>query len=327
MNFEQMKDFIETKMKMSHIYQPLLIKCLIEAGGSATIRQLAIQFLTQDESQIMYYEKRLKEMPIRVLKRHQIIDSSGELISLNAKKLTLEQKAEIKKICESKIQEYIVARGLCIWDYRLLDNEPMPDSLRYRILSEANSRCALCGATKDDRPLDIDHILPRSKGGKTVYENLQVLCSKCNRSKRDTDNKDFRSIERGDVVGCVFCELSKGTSHVLENEYAFVIADKYPVTEGHSLVIPKRHFADYFSIAKVEKDAIDDLLQMRRKQLIESDCTIQGFNVGVNAGEVAGQTVFHCHIHLIPRRKGDVEDPQGGVRGVIPQKMSYKKHM
>jgi len=199
----------------------------------------------------------------------------------------------LKQICEAKIQEYIVSRGIGIWDYRLLDNEPVPDSLRYRILSEAKGKCALCGATKDERPLDIDHIIPHSKGGKAVYENLQVLCSKCNRSKRNTDDKDFRKIVQ-DIKqeDCLFCKLSSSNKIILANDYAFAIFDRYPVTEGHSLIIPKRHFSDYFDITRIEQEGINDLISIRRKQLLETDNTIQGFNVGINAGEVAGQTIF-----------------------------------
>jgi len=327
MTFEELKTFITGKMKMSHIYQPLLIKSLLEAGGAATIRQLAITFLSQDESQIMYYEKRVKEMPIRVLSSHEVIERVGELVTLNAQKLTLEQKADLKQICEAKIQEYIVSRGLGIWDYRLLDCEPIPDSMRYRVLSEAKGRCALCGATKDERPLDIDHIIPRSRGGKTVYENLQVLCSKCNRSKRNTDDKDFRHIvEQAERPGCPFCELVVSKEYLFENHFAFVKLDKYPVTEGHSLIIPKRHFPEWFDATQAEREAMSDLLHIRRSELLESDNTIQGFNIGANCGEVAGQTVFHCHIHLIPRRKGDIENPRGGVRGVIHRKMGYESN-
>ena len=88
-------------------------------------------------------------------------------------------------------------------------------------------------------------------------------------------------------------------------------------------MIPKRHFSDYFDMKKVEQDAIADLLQIRRRHLMEEDSKIQGFNVGVNSGRVAGQTIFHCHVHLIPRRTGDLEDPRGGIRGVIPSRMKY----
>lgn len=324
MTFEELKDFLENKMRMSHIYQPLLIKSLLEFGGTSTIRQMALKFLEQDESQILYYEDTLKKMPIKVLKKHEIIKQEGNLITLNVSKLTLKEKAELKMICEMKMQEYIAKRGIKIWDYRLLDSKNIPDNLRYRVLKEAKGRCELCGATKDDRPLDVDHIIPRSKGGKTVYENLQVLCSKCNRTKKNKDDTDFRKQLKGDFKeDCLFCNGIDKKHIILENGLAYAILDKYPVTYGHTLIIPKRHFADYFEITKAELNAVHDLIKIRRKQLLEEDKSIEGFNVGVNSGKVAGQTIYHCHIHLIPRRKGDVKDPTGGVRGVIPSKRIY----
>lgn len=323
MTYEELREFVQSKMRLSHICQPLLIKALVDAGGSATIRQLAEIFLSHDESQILYYEKRLKEMPIRVLTKHDVIKKDGDLVSLNLGKLTLEQKAKIKKLCEAKMQEYIASRGLAIWDYRLFNDTVVPDSLRYRVLKEAKGRCALCGITKDERPLDVDHITPRSKGGKTVHENLQVLCSKCKRSKRNKDDADLRDlIEMEYDHHCVFCNTGR-EEYLLEGDYAYAKLDKYPVTKGHTLFIPKRHFRDYFDITEAEQRDISDLIKIRRKQLVEQDSTIKGFNIGVNSGNVAGQTIFHCHVHLIPRRIGDLEDPRGGVRGVIPSKMKY----
>lgn len=99
--------------------------------------------------------------------------------------------------------------------------------------------------------------------------------------------------------------------------------DGFPVTELHSLIVPKRHVADYFSLTRPELNCCDALLRSVRGQLTAKDKTIEGFNVGVNVGPVAGQTVMHAHIHLIPRRRGDVEVPRGGVRGVIPGKAAY----
>lgn len=125
---------------------------------------------------------------------------------------------------------------------------------------------------------------------------------------------------------CLFCGFVRADQYILANDYAFVIEDKYPVSNGHSLIIPKRHVADYFDITKAEQEAIHDLLRIRRQQLLGADHTIQGFNIGVNLGEVAGQTIFHCHVHLIPRRQGDVADPRGGVRGVIPGQQFYPSH-
>jgi ATP adenylyltransferase len=324
MTFDDLKLFLLKKMRLSHVYQPLLIRTLIDSGGSATIRQLAVTFLANDESQLMYYEKRLKEMPIKVLGNHGVVSKQGDLVTLNVSKLSLQERAELKMICEQRLQEYIVNRGLSIWDYRLLDTDPVPDSLRYRVLKEAKGRCALCGITKDDRPLDVDHIVPRSKGGKTVYENLQVLCSKCNRSKANQDSTDFRaSIEKTFDDACDFCNYNLTGEKPAENNLAFVKPDERPVTTGHSLIIPKRHTVDWFSTTRIEQEAVNELLKMRRQQLLEADPTIRGFNMGMNLGEVAGQTVFHCHFHLIPRRNGDGEKMKGGIRGVIKEKMNY----
>jgi len=324
MTFSELKKFLTSRMRMSHIYQPLLIKSLLEAGGIATIRQIATIFLSQDESQIQYYEKRLKEMPIRVLSKHGIIERDGDLLRLKTAKLTFEQKAELKKICEQKLQEFIESRGLGIWDYRFLDAEPIPGSLRNRVLIEAKGRCALCGATIKERPLDVDHILPRSRGGKTTYENLQVLCSKCNRAKGNRDQTDYRLLISENIdPQCLFCQAYKKRKVLIENDLAFAILDKYPVSKGHTLIIPKRHESDYFNLYRKELDAIDDLLHIRRKQLLEKDASIKGFNVGANSGKTAGQSIDHCHVHLIPRHPGDTKNPKGGVRGVIPGKMNY----
>lgn len=324
MNFEELRDFLKSKMKMSHVYQPLLIKSLIDAGGSATIRQMAITFLAQDESQIDYYEKSAKRYAIKVLRKHGVINCEGKLINLTPRNLTFKQKAELKKICEDKLQDYVSSRGLAIWDYRFLDTEQIPDSLRLLVLKESGGRCALCGATKKERQLDVDHIIPRSRDGKTVYENLQVLCSKCNRSKGNKDRTDFRTDVDIDVVnGCPLCDLITNGRVSMENDLAFAILDNYPVSDGHTLVAPKRHIPDYFKMTEAERAAANDLLRIRRKQLLKSDNSIKGFNIGSNCGEAAGQTIFHCHIHLIPRRVRDVPDPRGGVRGVIPDKMSY----
>lgn len=324
MTFNELKEFISSKMRLSHIYQPLLIKSLIDAGGTATIRQMAISFLSQDESQIIYYEKRLKNMPVRVLSKHGVIKLEGDLITLQTNKLSFKQKAELKRICEEKLQKFIEKRGLSLWDYRFLDSEPVRDSLRFRVIKEAKGRCALCGATKTVRPLDVDHIIPRSKGGKTEYENLQVLCSKCNRTKGNKDQTDFRSLSpKEDDSSCEFCSKKTSQEVIIENDFAFATKDGYPVTEGHTLILPKRHVSDFFDLSENERSAINDLLQIRRKQLLEKDREIKGFNVGVNCGSVAGQTIFHSHVHLIPRRPGDTPNPRGGVRGVIPEKMNY----
>ena len=123
-------------------------------------------------------------------------------------------------------------------------------------------------------------------------------------------------------TGCIFCEITEGRV-IGENEFALAILDAFPVTEQHTLIIPKRHVSNYFSLYQPERNAIQRLLEERRQAILVDDSTVTGFNVGNNIGEVAGQTVMHCHTHLIPRRKGDVDEPTGGVRGVIPEKQKY----
>lgn len=121
---------------------------------------------------------------------------------------------------------------------------------------------------------------------------------------------------------CLFCNIEPGRV-IAENEFAYAIRDGFPVTRHHTLIIPKRHAQTYFDLTVEEKLACDELLSHSRSEIMNADHSVSGFNVGMNAGESAGQTIFHCHIHLIPRRDGDVDEPRGGVRGVIPSKQKY----
>ena len=124
------------------------------------------------------------------------------------------------------------------------------------------------------------------------------------------------------VKDCIFCNLDNSRIEK-ENSFALSFKDLYPVTSGHTLVIPKRHTQSFFDLTGEEKKAMLELLESQRSDLMRSDKSITGFNIGVNDGTDSGQTIMHCHIHLIPRRSGDMKEPRGGVRGVIPEKQSY----
>ena len=121
---------------------------------------------------------------------------------------------------------------------------------------------------------------------------------------------------------CLFCNISNNDLE-LENELAYASYDTYPVSKYHALIVPKRHVENYFELNNEEVLACDALLKELKKKLEIKDHTIEGFNVGSNSGKTAGQSINHCHIHLIPRRSGDVENPQGGVRSVIASKQHY----
>jgi len=123
---------------------------------------------------------------------------------------------------------------------------------------------------------------------------------------------------------CLFCNI-KESDLVKENDLAYASYDSYPVSEGHCLIIPKRHVKDYFDLFNDEIIACNDLIKEIKNEIIKKDNSVKGFNVGSNAGKISGQSILHCHIHLIPRRPGDVENPQGGVRSVIPSKQHYKR--
>jgi diadenosine tetraphosphate (Ap4A) HIT family hydrolase len=122
---------------------------------------------------------------------------------------------------------------------------------------------------------------------------------------------------------CVFCDIESDTT-VFRSRLYSIIRDAFPVTHLHTLIIPRRHVASYFDLTDEEQGELAKLLNGQRQSIIDLDQTITGFNIGINVGEDAGQTVFHCHVHLIPRRKGDVAEPRGGVRGVIPGKQGYR---
>jgi diadenosine tetraphosphate (Ap4A) HIT family hydrolase len=127
-----------------------------------------------------------------------------------------------------------------------------------------------------------------------------------------------------DAADCRFCRARFSDRIVDEFETVWAIADRYPVSEGHHLIIPKRHTLDWFTMTDLERRDAASLIMILKHRLCESDQSITGFNIGVNCGASAGQTIFHAHIHLIPRRDGDTPNPAGGVRGVIPDKMSYR---
>lgn len=123
------------------------------------------------------------------------------------------------------------------------------------------------------------------------------------------------------MEGCPFCRIVPNGS-LTRNNSCFAIYDNYPVTKGHTLVISKRHVRTYFDLTQSEKEEVWKLVE-QVKEALSAQYSPTGFNVGFNAGETAGQTVLHCHIHVIPRYHGDMDDPRGGVRGVIPAKQKY----
>ncbi len=260
--------------------------------------------------------------------RHGIVEKDAGGYSLvGYEELGRDQVELLIGLCEAKLEEYKAKRGKRIWQHRKASAGYISGTLRYEVLKHARFRCELCGVSADVRALEADHIVPRSRGGTDDPDNLQALCYRCNAMKRDRDDTDFRGMAESykrRERGCPFCEVPKDRM-VAENELSYAVRDAFPVTPLHTLVIPKRHVRSYFELVRPELNACHRLLEQERGTIARADAGVEGFNVGVNDGEMAGQTVFHCHVHLIPRRRGDTQDPTGGVRNALPGKGVYRR--
>ena len=264
----ELVDFIENKMRMSHIYQPLLIQSLVESGGQATLRELAVKFLTEEEAEIREMMKTIKKMPVHVLsaknksRKTPFVEERDGVVRLLVQPADLKERAEILGACAQRLHDYVAKRGEGIWDHKWLDS-PAGGSMRFKVLEAGGRRCALCGITSEDRALDVDHIVPHSKGGPSTFENLQILCSKCNRAKGNRSQTDFRAAEppAPGLADCTLCKLPPLTDFPSENDLARAVWS----TTGSSKVIhilPKRHVTRYLALTSHEVLAMHDLLRV-----------------------------------------------------------------
>lgn len=304
---------------------------LLKNNGQASVQQIAQAILDKDPTQIEYFTEIVKNMVGKVLTKNRgITEKNGNTYSLiGASELTSEQVNELIQLCQVKVNEFEAKRGDAVWSHRRRGHRPISGSVRYEVLSRAKFRCELCGISADEKNIEVDHIFPKSLGGKDDLSNYQALCYSCNAAKRNTDDTDFRlfkSLYEHREEKCLFCDIQTIDRQriIAENNLAYAIRDGFEVTSGHTLFIPKRHTKDYFGLTQAEVNAINTLMADQKKLLESEDSTIDGFNIGMNCGETAGQTIFHCHVHLIPRRKGDVENPRGGVRHIIAGKGFYE---
>jgi diadenosine tetraphosphate (Ap4A) HIT family hydrolase len=328
--FEQLKQFIIKDMRTSHIYQPVMLIELLKNNGKRTVTDIAKAFVNRDPTQVEYYSSVVKNMVGKVLTKNRGItykeDETYYLSGIHD--LNADQREELIQLCQQRLEGYEAKRGEAMWEHRRRGHEPISGSIRYEVLKRAEFRCELCGISAEEKSLEVDHIHPKSLGGKDDLSNYQALCYSCNASKGNRDSTDFRDLNtqyEHREEDCLFCVLQNENRErvIEENALAYVVRDGFPVTEYHSLIIPKRHVKDYFELTQAEINAVNQLIKSQKQLLDSTDSTIDGYNIGMNCGESAGQTVFHCHIHLIPRRSGDVRSPRGGVRHVIAGKGEY----
>lgn len=151
---------------------------------------------------------------------------------------------------------------------------------------------------------------------------LPFLSLVCNSSYELYQYNHFNKLPRTEENECPFCQLSRKVEIICETVTCVAFYDGYPVSPGHALIIPKRHVASYFDLTDHEREAMNVMLQYVKKK-VDERYHPDGYNIGINVNEAAGQSVFHVHMHLIPRYEGDVKNPKGGVRNVIPKKQKY----
>ena len=234
--------FILNEMRMSHIYQPVMLAEILRSNGSAPITQIAKALLSYDTSQIEYYEQITKNMVGRVLtKNRQITERDGASYRINGfDELSSDEISSLIDACEAKIGKYVTDRGDAIWHHRKRAKGYVPGTIRYEVLKRAKYRCELCGISAEEKALEVDHIIPKNHGGGDELHNFQALCYSCNATKRDRDDTDFRGIAdsyNNRASGCPFCELPLSRI-IAENELAVAFKDGFPVTPGHTLIIP-----------------------------------------------------------------------------------------
>jgi len=172
--YATLSGFIRKTMRMSHIYQPVMIRELLAHGGAANIRDIAAAFLARDESQLEYYEQITKDMPGKVLAKHGIVTREGDLYSLTAdpSQLSSDERAELMRLCDDAVSAYVQKRGAAVYDHRRAALGYLPGSLRYEVLKRAGFRCELCGISAEERAIEVDHIVPRKHGGE---DDLTIL--------------------------------------------------------------------------------------------------------------------------------------------------------
>ena len=304
--FVHLFDFLSNKMRMSHIYQPVMLIHLLQNGGRAPVGEIARAILLHDPTQIEYYEEITKRMPGRVLTNNRgITERKGDTYQLKGfSDLTVAEVNQLVSSCQSRLNKFLRKRERAIWSHRTKSSGYIRSAVKLQVLAQAKSRCLLCGASDKFRPLEVDHIVPRNHGGGDDISNLQALCYSCNAMKRDTDDTDFREITKSynyRIPGCEFCDPTPQTVLSI-NELSFTIAAPSPAAKGHTLLVPRRHVEDYFDLYQPELNAIQrDLLNIKNG-LQESDATISGFRVGFESGPAVGQPASHCYLNLIPRR-------------------------
>lgn len=248
---ERLRKFLESDMSMSHLYQPVMIRTILQGGGAATKRQIAAAFSAADLSQLEYYEKVLGRYPGPVLRKRGIVELDNGIYRLaeDLGRMDEWQRATLVSLCDARVADFVAKRQSAIWAHRAGNADPVPGTLRWQVITRAMGRCEACGVGTNIRALEVDHIVPRSQGGSNELYNLQALCSLCNVQKLNRDQTDFHAAHaqvRYRQQGCQICETAAD-----EDVLALIV----PLPSGLA-VAPRRHGVGWLDLWQPEVNAL-----------------------------------------------------------------------
>ena len=184
--FLRLREFIAERMRMSHIYQPLMLMELLGRNNPAPAQDIARRILGEDVTQIEYYTERVKRMVGKVLTSNGITRyGNGAYCLIGGDELSDSERDELLQLCRQRLDGFRAQRGEEVFAHRSRHRTPISGSVKYRVLTRARGRCECCGAHEHQRALEVDHIIPKNQGGPDDLSNLQALCFRCNAGKRD----------------------------------------------------------------------------------------------------------------------------------------------
>jgi diadenosine tetraphosphate (Ap4A) HIT family hydrolase len=265
MTYDELLDFLKNRMRLSHVYQPLLVLCLVRAGGRATLRQLAVSFLVGDDSIVDYYVERIRQMPVPVLAGHGVVQREGDVVSLTTGPLTREQTRRIEGVCRERLESFLRRRGL--------DLEAVPEILRQQALGAVNR-------SGSSHPT-LDSTGPGTFGPYPSPDRTEAEAFGPGRA----------------VAGCPLCSPEVKALAVAKNRLAYAVRHPRARDPGHVIVVPHRHTPDFFEMTAGERRDAEDLLLYLRDRIRNASSRVVAFDVITSSNPKTA----HAHIHLIPR--------------------------
>ena len=298
MNYETLSNFIRKEMKMTHIYQPIMIKTILKSGDNrATTDEIAGAFLNQDVSQLNYYKKIVKRWPHKTLKKRDVVRYHKDTyrLKLDAELSDVDRDRLIEQ-CDLRLSEFI-DKDPWIQTFRELDRKAISGSLRFDILAKSRGVCVACGARATEAFLHVDHIVPVAAGGRTEPGNLQALCYKCNTQKRDRDETDFMLEHKKLEFRNPKCNLCKKPHRtILDNRLAYAIPVDAAADAGSVVVVPNRHIHSFVDLIPAEKQLcvtlVDEVISRLRLDVPRAEFDVSGFDV---------TREDHCRISITPK--------------------------